>query len=227
LGEHVGIAIYVSADVYHYDRFAGTGGENASDGGTIDTFDFALDHLGDGHTRAGIASGDEAMGETLSYKPGADVHGAIFLGTRDFGRRIFHCDSFGSVNDFNRKMPVFFMLFQFGLDQVTLADEQDFYSQGLGGTNGAFHFWFRRVISAQGVEGDRQHKLLLSDFDYFAALILATVRAHAVRELLLMAVGAFGEAHFFQSIMCAAFAGARGGVSTFWIRHGLLILFPA
>jgi hypothetical protein len=124
-------------------------------------------------------------------------------------------------------MPAVFVLGEFGLDQITLADEQNFHSQGPDGSNRAFHFWFRRVIAAQGVEGDCQHRLLLIDFNYFAAFVLATVRAHAVRELLLMAVGAFGQAHFLQGVMGAAFAGARGGVSTFWIRHGLLILFPA
>ena len=88
-------------------------------------------------------------------------------------------------------MPVVFVLAEFCFDQITLANEQNFHSQGLDGSNRAFHFWFRRMISAQGVESDCQHRLLLSDFNDFAALVLATVRAHAVRELLLMAVGAF------------------------------------
>jgi hypothetical protein len=59
----------------------------------------------------------------------------------------------------------------------------------------------------------------LRDFDYFAALILSAVRAHAVGELLLVAVGALGETHFLEGIVSAAFAGACGGVSTFRIRH--------
>jgi hypothetical protein len=123
------------------------------------------------------------------------------------------------VNDFDGKIPVVGVPFEFGPDQITLADEQDLNSQGLSGSNRAFHFRFRRVISAQGVEGDSQHKLLLSDFNHFTAFILATIRAHAVRKFLLMAVGAFRQAHFLQGIMGAAFTCARGGVSTFGIRH--------
>jgi hypothetical protein len=123
------------------------------------------------------------------------------------------------VNDFNGQMPVIFVLFELSSNQVSLANKQDLYSQGLGRSNRAFHFRFRRMISAQGVEGDCQHKLLLSDFNHFTAFVLATIRAHAVRKFLLVAIGAFRQAHFLQSIMGAAFSGARGGVSTFGIRH--------
>jgi hypothetical protein len=116
-------------------------------------------------------------------------------------------------------MPVIFVLFQLSSYQVSLANEQNLHSQGLDGSDRAFHFWFWRMISAQGVEGDCQHKLLLSDFDNFTAFVLATIRAHAVRKFLLMAVGAFRQAHFLQGIVGAALSGARGGVSTFGIRH--------
>ncbi len=81
------------------------------------------------------------------------------------------------------------------------------------------------MIAAQSVKRDGQHvrepvgNLLLGDFDNFAAFILSTMRAGAVRELLLVAIGAFGQAHFLQGVMSAAFARARGGVSTFRIRH--------
>jgi hypothetical protein len=123
------------------------------------------------------------------------------------------------VNDLDGEMQVVFVLCQFGSYEIPLSDKQDFHSQGLDGSNRTFHFRLWRVISAQGVESDSQHKLLLSDFDDFTAFILATIRAHAVRELLLVAVGALRQAHFLQGVMSAAFAGARGGVSTFGIRH--------
>src|SRR6266568_395431 len=61
--------------------------------------------------------------------------------------------------------------------------------------------------------------LLLSDFDYFTALVLPTVRAHAVGEFGLMAVGTFRKAGSLQSIMRAARARPLVGVSTFGIRH--------
>jgi hypothetical protein len=125
------------------------------------------------------------------------------------------------MNDFDGKIPVIIVLFEFRFDQVPLANQKDLYSQSLNGSNCTFYFRFRRVISAQGVEGDRQHKLLLSDFNHFTALVLATIRAHVVRTLVLMAVRAFGKDRLLQGIMSAAFAGARGGVSTFRIRHFL------
>lgn len=75
------------------------------------------------------------------------------------------------------------------------------------------------MIATQRIEGDCQHRLLFSDFDNFASLVLAAMRADTVRHLLLMAVGAFGKSRFFESVVGAAFTGARCGVSTFRIRH--------
>jgi len=40
-----------------------------------------------------------------------------------------------------------------------------------------------------------------------------------MRDLLLVAVGAFGQTLLLQSVVGAAFARAGGGVSTFGIRH--------
>jgi hypothetical protein len=61
--------------------------------------------------------------------------------------------------------------------------------------------------------------LLLLDFHYFAALVLSAVRAHAVRQFGLMAVGTFGHPGSFQRIVRAARLGAPGGVASFRIRH--------
>src|SRR5208283_4435604 len=61
--------------------------------------------------------------------------------------------------------------------------------------------------------------LLLLDFHYFAALVLSAVRAHAVRQLGLMTVGAFGHPGSFQRIMRAASLGPPRGVASFRIRH--------
>jgi hypothetical protein len=53
-----------------------------------------------------------------------------------------------------------------------------------------------------------------------AALILAALFAHAVRQLLLATVRAVGDAHGRQKVVAAAFRGALFGVPALWIRHG-------
>jgi hypothetical protein len=52
--------------------------------------------------------------------------------------------------------------------------------------------------------------LLLRDFDHFAAFILAAMRARAMRQFLLVAVGALGESRLFELIVRAAVAPAGG-----------------
>lgn len=61
--------------------------------------------------------------------------------------------------------------------------------------------------------------LLSGYFNYSAALVLAAVRTDAMRQFLLVAIRAFRDAGFLQSVMGAAFSRARGGVSSFRIRH--------
>ena len=61
--------------------------------------------------------------------------------------------------------------------------------------------------------------LLLLDFHYFAAFVLSAVRAHAMRQLRFMTVGAFGHPGSFQRIVRAAILGAARGVASFRIRH--------
>jgi hypothetical protein len=66
---------------------------------------------------------------------------------------------------------------------------------------------------------------LFGDFDDLTAFVLAAVRADAVGELLLVAVGAFGQAHFFEGIVRAALSCTRSGVSSFRIRHFYSLFF--
>ena len=56
-------------------------------------------------------------------------------------------------------------------------------------------------------------------FDDFAAFVLAALRANAVRQLRLVAVGALRKTGCLQRIVRAARARAPLGVSTFGIRH--------
>src|ERR1035441_3552874 len=61
--------------------------------------------------------------------------------------------------------------------------------------------------------------LLLLDFHYFAALVLSAVRAHAMRQLGLMTVGAFGHPGRFQRIVRTAILCPSRRVASFRIRH--------
>jgi hypothetical protein len=61
--------------------------------------------------------------------------------------------------------------------------------------------------------------LVVFDFDYFAALVEATLGAGAMRHLLPVAVRALGERVGREVVVRAAVAGAGFRVSPFRIRH--------
>ena len=77
------------------------------------------------------------------------------------------------------------------------------------------------MVPAHGVDCDGQHSggsaacpagyiLLLRDFDNFAAFILAAMRARAMRQFLLVAVGALGKSGLFELVVRTAVAPAGG-----------------
>jgi hypothetical protein len=61
--------------------------------------------------------------------------------------------------------------------------------------------------------------LFFRDFDHFAAFVLAAVRTGAMRKLRFVAIGALRVAEHAQMIVSPARGGALFGVSSFWIRH--------
>jgi hypothetical protein len=78
------------------------------------------------------------------------------------------------------------------------------------------------VIAAHCINRNGQHvsqRLLLLDFDYFASLVLAAVRANPVGQFGLVAVRTFRQAGRLQRIVRAAAVRPPLGVSTFRIRH--------
>ena len=98
-------------------------------------------------------------------------------------------------------------------DHVLLADQDDFNAQIPGGSNRPFDFGCGGVVAAHCIYGNGQHVrqgLLLLDFDDFAALVLAAVRADAVGELGLVAVRALREARTPSGHR------ARGGWRSAW-----------
>jgi hypothetical protein len=53
-----------------------------------------------------------------------------------------------------------------------------------------------------------------------ATLVLTTLLAGAVGQLLLAAVGAIGSSGRGQEVVAAALGGALFAVAPFWVRHG-------
>jgi hypothetical protein len=61
--------------------------------------------------------------------------------------------------------------------------------------------------------------LFFRDLDHFTALVLAAMRAGAMWKLRFVAIGALGVAEHAQMIVSASRGGALLGVSSFRIRH--------
>ena len=99
------------------------------------------------------------------------------------------------------------------------------HSECTRGEQGAAYLGPGAVVTAHCIHGDRQHernageKLFFCDFDDFAALVLAALRAGAMGEFRLVAVGALGHAGHTEVIMSAAGGSPALGVSAFRIRH--------
>src|SRR5450631_3329604 len=93
-----------------------------------------------------------------------------------------------------------------------------------GGLNGAFNLRLRRPIGAHRVQGyDAWHGsgMLAGflDIENFATLVVAALRASAVRQLAFVTIRAFGERPARECIVGTPGAGALLGVPPFWIGH--------
>ncbi len=69
--------------------------------------------------------------------------------------------------------------------------------------------------------------LFFRDFDHFAAFVLAAMRAGAMGKLRFVAIGALGMAEHTQVVVSPSGGGALLGVSSFWIRHLVILLNSA
>jgi hypothetical protein len=61
--------------------------------------------------------------------------------------------------------------------------------------------------------------LFLLDFNHFAALVLAAMRAGPVWQFLLVAVGTLRKSGGFELVVSAAIASTGGGMASFRVRH--------
>src|SRR5690349_8415114 len=96
------------------------------------------------------------------------------------------------------------VLVELAPDHVLLAYQDDLDSQTPGGANRPFDLGRWGMIAAHCIYGNGQHVrkiLLLFDFHYLAAFILATVGANAMREFRLMAVRTFRQTGGLQGIV--------------------------
>src|SRR5277367_2134193 len=78
-----------------------------------------------------------------------------------------------------------------------------------------------RTHCVQGYDAWHGNAMLAGflDFHDFAAFVVAALRAGPMWQLALVAVRTFGKRPARQKIMGATTAGARFGVSPFWIWH--------
>jgi hypothetical protein len=94
--------------------------------------------------------------------------------------------------------------------------------------NRTFDFGFGGVVATHGVNRDGQHgsaaQLLFGYLNHFAAFVFPAVRAHAMRQLGLVAIGAFGDHRTGKRVVGPARRSAALGVSSFGIWHFVFLL---
>jgi hypothetical protein len=184
-----------------------------------------LDHFRRGHAGSGISGGDDAVNFTVALHPAGDADGGIFFSAERFGGGVVHGNDFACMVDLERQAVGVRMESEFALEHILFADENDLDVEGRDGSDCSFDLGLGGVIAAHGVNRDRGHRdveLLFSDFDDFAAFIFSAVRANAMGQFGLVAIGALGQNGPAQRVVRAAGGGAALGVTSFWIRH----LFP-
>ena len=98
LEEIFGVGIDVGAYVQQQGG-AADGGDDGGEGGAVDAGEAAEDHLGGCHGGAGVACGEEALGEAFADALEADAHGGIALGTDGLGGFVVHGDPLGGIDD--------------------------------------------------------------------------------------------------------------------------------
>jgi hypothetical protein len=208
-------------------------GENARQSGAVDAGHLAEHHLCDGHARARIARGKESVGLAVEHHAGTQMHRTAALTAGSLGRVIVHRDALVGMDHFDGKIARGMFIEQ-PPDIRAVPDQNDPVSQFAGSAYRAFNLGDRGLVAPHRVYCNGDHSLRLSrfvifrllfgrGFDHFAAFILAALGADTVREFRLVAVGALGEGRLAQSVMGAAILCARVGVSSFRIRHCVLL----
>jgi hypothetical protein len=101
----------------------------------------------------------------------------------------------------------------------------DPYRQSAASKNGSPDLWFGSFVGTYGVENNVNEHVWLRLLDGFldvqhgAALVGSALGAGAMGQLLLVAVGALGDADGGQKVVRAAKGSAARRVASFRIRH--------
>jgi hypothetical protein len=176
----------------------------------------ALHHLGGSHDGAGVAGRDESLRAAIAHQAGSHPQGTVALGAHGARRAVLHGDLLGGVDHLHRQAAVVVVLLQLPAQNFLPADQDDPDPQRLAASTAPSTSAFGALsppIASTAMVTMWGGWLLLLDFHYFAALVLSAVRAYAMRQLGLMAVGTFGHPRRFQRIVRAAIlVRARSGV---------------
>lgn len=194
------------------------------EGGTVDAGNHSDDGFGDRHHGAGVAGGDKAVGVAIADQTGCDADAGIPFGSESLGRIVLHGDHFAGVDDADGQVSPAVVLGQLGFEDVLFPDKDQVDVLVARSANCAVNLGSGRVIATHCIDSDGYHaegqdRLFGDDFDDFAALIIAAVRAGAMGELHFVALGAFGEARSLQRVMSPALGRATIAMASFGIGH--------
>src|SRR4051812_5923813 len=103
------------------------------------------------------------------------------------------------------------------------ADQGDLNRQVTRSRDGAINRRSGCVVAAHRVNGDANQTLFLVDCPDLALVVIAAVRADAVRRLGLMALRAQVGGRLREGVVGAPLRGARLRMSAFRIRHRLYL----
>jgi hypothetical protein len=202
---------------------------DSGQGRAADAVDGADDLVRGGHGRAGVSRGDHGRGFSLGDEVGADTDGRIALPAQRRQSVVRHVDDFAGIDDLDpRRDGAAELLAQ----DFFAPDEQDLDRRILlGREDGTLDDLVRRMVPAHRIERDpatrhvRRRLQRFLDGDDFAALVVAALRADAVRLLRFLALRAGGERRQLEKVVRAARVGSRLRMAAFWIRHGVKLLF--
>ncbi len=153
-------------------------------------------HLGRGHGGTGVAGSHEPGRAPIPHQPQAHADRRVALGAHRLHRFIFHGDDFAGVDNLNGEFAGAGVARQFLSEGLFRPDQQDAHVIVPRRLDRTFDLRLGPAVRTHRVQGyDAWHGVALLagflDFQDFAAFVVATLGAGAMRQLALVAVGAF------------------------------------
>ena len=188
-------AVNVGAHVEQHRRGPPLGGKDGGQGGPVHARQRPQLHLDCGHGRPGVAGADNALGLALPHLLDGNADGSVGLAPERLDRALVHGDDFAGGDDFDGEalgVVATEVLFQ----QLCLADQLHGHAVFTGRQEGALDLRLRGVIAPHSVNRDGNHQSLGEPRQLFgldrhdrSSAVVAAVRAHAMGQLGLVAVG--------------------------------------